>query len=59
MKDIEHQTRRAAYEIIQRKRATYYGIGVVITEIVEAVLHDKKMILPVSTIPVQLMELKT
>ncbi len=51
MKDIEHKTRRAAYEIIQRKRATYYGIGVVITEIVEAVLHDKKMILPVSTIP--------
>ncbi len=51
MKAIEKQTMRAAYEIIQRKRATYYGIGVVITEIVEAVLHDKKMILPVSTVP--------
>lgn len=51
MKEIEQKTMRAAYEIIQRKRATYYGIGVVITEIVEAVLHDKKMILPVSTIP--------
>ncbi len=51
MNDIETQTRRAAYEIIQRKRATYYGIGVVITELAEAVLHDKKMILPVSTIP--------
>lgn len=51
MKDIEKKTRRAAYEIIQRKRATYYGIGVVITEIVEAVLHDKKMIMPVSTVP--------
>jgi len=50
-KIIEDKTRRAAYEIIQRKRATYYGIGVVITELVEAVLHDKKMIIPVSTEP--------
>ena len=51
MKEIEHQTRRAAYEIIQRKRATYYGIGVVITELVEDVLHDKKAVTPVSTVP--------
>jgi len=51
MKEIEVKTRRAAYEIIQRKRATYYGIGVVITEIVEAVLHDTKFIMPVSTVP--------
>jgi len=51
MNVIEKKTMRAAYEIIQRKRATYYGIGIVITEIVEAVLNDKKMILPVSTVP--------
>lgn len=51
MSDLALKTKKAAYEIIQRKRATYYGIGVVIAEIVEAVLHDKKMILPVSTIP--------
>lgn len=51
MKQIEHETRRAAYEIIQRKRATYYGIGVVITELVESVLHDKKSVTPVSTVP--------
>jgi L-lactate dehydrogenase len=51
MKEIEHMTRRAAYEIIQRKRATYYGIGVVITELVEAVLHDTKFVMPVSTVP--------
>ena len=51
MKDIEHKTRRAAYEIIQRKRATYYGIGLVICELVEAVLHDTKKIVPISTIP--------
>ncbi|MBN2087082.1 L-lactate dehydrogenase [Candidatus Peregrinibacteria bacterium] len=51
MKDIEKKTRRAAYEIIQRKRATYYGIGIVLTELVEAVLMDKKKVVPISTIP--------
>jgi L-lactate dehydrogenase len=51
MKDIEQKTRHAAYEIIQRKRATYYGIGLVICELVDAVLHDTKKIVPVSTIP--------
>lgn len=51
MKAIEKSTRRAAYEIIQRKRATYYGIGIVITELVEAVLKDTKKVVPISTIP--------
>ncbi|MBU0578282.1 L-lactate dehydrogenase [Patescibacteria group bacterium] len=51
MTAIEKMTRRAAYEIIQRKRATYYGIGVVITELVKAVLHDTKKVVPVSTEP--------
>ncbi|MBU0727549.1 L-lactate dehydrogenase [Patescibacteria group bacterium] len=51
MKNIETKTRRAAYEIIQRKHATYYGIGMVICELVEAVLHDTKKIIPISTIP--------
>ena len=51
MNTIEKKTMRAAYEIIQRKRSTYYGIGSVITELVEAVLHDKKSIIPVSTEP--------
>lgn len=51
MADIQQKTMKAAYEIIQRKRATYYGIGVVLTELAEAVLHDKKLIVPVSTEP--------
>jgi L-lactate dehydrogenase len=51
MKDIEGKTMHAAYEIIQRKRATYYGIGVVVTDLVEAIMHDKKLIIPVSTEP--------
>jgi len=51
MKAIEQKTMHAAYEIIQRKRATYYGIGVVLTELAEAILHDKKLIVPLSTEP--------
>ncbi len=51
MKKLELKTMRAAYEIIQRKHATYYGIGVVVTELVEAVLHDRKSVIPVSTEP--------
>lgn len=51
MRGIEKKTMRAAYEIIQRKRATYYGIGVVLTELAEAVLHDTKIIIPLSTEP--------
>lgn len=50
-KAIEQKTMHAAYEIIQRKRATYYGIGVVLTELAEAILHDTKLIVPLSTEP--------
>lgn len=51
MGEIAEKTKTAAYEIIQRKRATYYGIGVVAAELCEAVLKDKKFITPVSTEP--------
>ncbi len=51
MKGIEQKTMKAAYEIIQRKHSTYYGIGVVVTELCEAILHDKKFIMPVSAEP--------
>jgi L-lactate dehydrogenase len=51
MKEIETKTMRAAYEIIQRKQATYYGIGVVVLDLVERVLRDQKFITPVSTEP--------
>ncbi|MCL2451846.1 L-lactate dehydrogenase [Candidatus Saccharibacteria bacterium] len=40
--------RNAAYEVINRKGATYYGIGASIARICEAVLRDEKSILPVS-----------
>lgn len=40
--------REAAYEIIRRKGATGYGIGVSLCRIVEAVLHDEHSVLTVS-----------
>ena len=39
----------AAYEIIEKKKATYYGIGMALNRIVRAVLDDENSILTVST----------
>lgn len=39
----------AAYEIINRKKATYYGIGMSLNRIVRAVLDNENSILTVST----------
>lgn len=47
-KEIENKVRGAAYEIINRKGATYYGIAIAITDIVEAILFDQHKILPLS-----------
>lgn len=44
------QVRDAAYEIIQRKGATYYAIGLGLLSIVEAILGDHKTVLSVSTL---------
>lgn len=38
-----------AYEIINKKGATYYGIGACVTQIVNTILHDEKRVLPVSS----------
>jgi L-lactate dehydrogenase len=43
------RTRDAAYEIIQRKRSTYYAIGLGLRAIVEALLRDQHTLLTVST----------
>ncbi len=42
------RARKAAYEIIQAKGATYYAIGVVIMQIVKTILRDSKTVIPVS-----------
>ncbi len=39
----------AAYEIIEKKKATYYGIGVALSRIVKAVIDSENSILTVST----------
>jgi L-lactate dehydrogenase len=46
---IFEQTRNAAYEIIQRKRATYYAIGLSLLSIVEAILRDQHTVMTVSS----------
>ncbi len=46
---IFDETRNAAYEIIQRKKATYYAIGLGLRYIVEAVLRDQHTVMTVSS----------
>jgi L-lactate dehydrogenase len=46
---IFSQTRNAAYEIIQRKKATYYAIGLGLLSIVESVLRDQHTVMTVSS----------
>ena len=45
---LADKTMREAYDIIQKKGATYYGIGACAAKICESVLYDQKKILPVS-----------
>lgn len=47
--DIYKDVQQAAYEIINRKKATYYGIGLALTKLVKAILNDENQILTVST----------
>ena len=52
MKDLEKirdDVKNAAYEIIEKKKATYYGIGMALTKLVKAILNDEKSLLTVST----------
>ena len=49
LEEIYTKVQQAAYEIINRKKATYYGIGLGLTKIVKAILNDEKEILTVST----------
>lgn len=49
LNEIYIGVRQAAYEIINKKKATYYGIGVALTRLVKAILNDENAIVPVST----------
>ena len=46
--DIENSVRNAAYEIINKKGATYYGIGMCLVRITNAILGDENAIITVS-----------
>lgn len=47
--EIYENVRDKAYRIIEKKRATYYGIGLSLKHIVSAVLNNERCILPVSS----------
>lgn len=46
---LADNVKNAAYEIINRKKATYYGIGMSSARIVKAILNNEQAVLPVST----------
>ena len=45
---INSKVKNAAYEIIERKQATYYAVGLGVARIVESILRDENTILTVS-----------
>lgn len=47
--NIADTVRNSAYEIIEKKKATYYGIAMSVRRICEAIVRDEKSILPVSS----------
>lgn len=48
MHRIAQTVKNSAYEIIEKKKATYYGIAMAVRRICEAIVRDEKSILPVS-----------
>ena len=48
MERIAEQVKNSAYEIISKKRATYYGIAMSVKRICEAIVRNERSILPVS-----------
>ena len=46
---IFDNVKNSAYEIIERKKATYYGIAMAVKRICEAIVRDEESILPVSS----------
>ncbi|SEA19998.1 L-lactate dehydrogenase [Pseudobutyrivibrio sp. ACV-2] len=50
MKRIADDVKNSAYEIIEKKGATYYGIAMSVRRICEAIIRDEKSILPISSI---------
>lgn len=49
LEEISNFTKNEAYEIIERKGATYYGIATCVAQILNCILNDERRILPVSS----------
>ena len=47
--DVADEVKNSAYEIIKRKKATYYGIAMSVRRICEAIVRNEKSILPISS----------
>ena len=47
-KQILDKVRNSAYEIINRKHATYYGVAMAVKRICQVIVRDERSILPVS-----------
>ena len=50
MEDIAEDVKNSAYRIIEKKKATFYGVAVAVRRICEAIIRDEKSVLPVSSI---------
>ena len=48
MERIAEEVKNSAYEIISKKRATYYGIAMSVRRICEAIVRNDRAILPIS-----------
>ncbi|AIO18947.1 L-lactate dehydrogenase 1 [Candidatus Izimaplasma bacterium HR1] len=50
LEHIYENVRDAAYEIIKRKRATYWGIGMALVRITRAIFNNENRIMPISVL---------
>lgn len=50
MQNLAQEVKDSAYEIIERKGATYYGVAVAVKRIAEAIVKDEHAVLPVSSL---------
>ena len=48
LNEIYNEVRNAAYEIIERKKATYYGIGLALNKLIQSIFNNSHKILCVS-----------
>ena len=49
MQQLAENVKNSAYEIIEKKHATYYGVAMAVRRICEAIIRDEKSVLPVSS----------